>query len=124
MSEMCCTRLAENTGRKKSPFWHHRTTLLLVPSQLRHVSTIGKNLNTDTLSILEVRIAVTLEYSFLLMILLLMIRLMILLGDPVDDPTLHQPGLDLYHHEQLCVVVRWCNWVAVVQLTTEENSFS
>jgi len=27
MSEMCCTRLAENTGRKKSPFWHHRTIL-------------------------------------------------------------------------------------------------
>jgi len=27
MSEMCCTRLAVNTGRKKSPFWHHRTTL-------------------------------------------------------------------------------------------------
>ena len=27
MSETCCTRLAENTGRKKSPFWHHRTTL-------------------------------------------------------------------------------------------------
>jgi len=25
--EMCCTRLAGNTGRKKSPFWHHRTTL-------------------------------------------------------------------------------------------------
>ena len=24
---MCCTRLAENTERKKSPFWHHRTTL-------------------------------------------------------------------------------------------------
>jgi len=24
---MCCTRLAENTGRKKSLFWHHRTTL-------------------------------------------------------------------------------------------------
>ena len=24
---MCCTRLAENTGRKKSPFWHHRTNL-------------------------------------------------------------------------------------------------
>jgi len=24
---MCCTRLAENTGRKKLPFWHHRTTL-------------------------------------------------------------------------------------------------
>jgi len=27
MSEMCCTRLAENTGRKRSPLWHHRTTL-------------------------------------------------------------------------------------------------
>jgi len=24
---MCSTWLAENTGRKKSPFWHHRTTL-------------------------------------------------------------------------------------------------
>jgi len=24
---MRCTLLAENTGRKKSPFWHHRTTL-------------------------------------------------------------------------------------------------
>jgi len=24
---MCCTRLAGNTGRKKSPFWQHRTTL-------------------------------------------------------------------------------------------------
>ena len=24
---MCCTLIAENTGRKKSPFWHHRTTL-------------------------------------------------------------------------------------------------
>jgi len=28
MSEMCCTRLAGNTGRKKSPSAHHRTTLL------------------------------------------------------------------------------------------------
>jgi len=27
MAEMCCTLLAENTGRKKPPFWHHRTTL-------------------------------------------------------------------------------------------------
>jgi len=26
-SEMCCTWLAENTGRKKSPSRHHRTTL-------------------------------------------------------------------------------------------------
>jgi len=25
--EICCKRLAGNTGRKKSPFWHHRTTL-------------------------------------------------------------------------------------------------
>ena len=28
---MCCTRLAGNTGRQKSPFWHHRTTLLWSP---------------------------------------------------------------------------------------------
>jgi len=43
-------RLAENTGRKKSPFWHHRTTLSGLSSQLRHVSTIGKKnlLNIDT----------------------------------------------------------------------------
>jgi len=27
MSEMRCTLLAENTGRKKSPFWHHCTNL-------------------------------------------------------------------------------------------------
>ena len=27
MSEMCCTRLAENIGRKKSPSAHHRTIL-------------------------------------------------------------------------------------------------
>jgi len=27
MSEMRCTRIAEITGRKKSPFWHHRTNL-------------------------------------------------------------------------------------------------
>jgi len=27
MSEMCGARLAGNTGRKKSPFWHHRTNL-------------------------------------------------------------------------------------------------
>ena len=27
MSEMCCTWLAENTGSKKSPYWHHGTTL-------------------------------------------------------------------------------------------------
>jgi len=27
MSEPCCTRLAENAGRKKSPSAHHRITL-------------------------------------------------------------------------------------------------
>jgi len=27
MSEMCCTRLAENTGHKTSPCGHHRTTM-------------------------------------------------------------------------------------------------
>jgi len=45
-SETCCTRLAENTGRKKSPSLHHRTTLFgyIISSQLRHLSTIGKNM--------------------------------------------------------------------------------
>jgi len=35
-------RLAENTELKKSPFWHHHTTLSGLSLQLRHVSTIGK----------------------------------------------------------------------------------
>ena len=52
-SEMCCMRLAENTGRKKSPKLRHLGTIAqlcrAVSSQLRHVSTIGKNLlNIDT----------------------------------------------------------------------------
>jgi len=42
MSEMCCMRLAENTGRKKIAIWHHRTICRAVSSQLSHVSTIGK----------------------------------------------------------------------------------
>ena len=46
--KMWCTRLAGNTGRKndakKSPSRHHRTNCRAVSSQLRHVSTIGKNL--------------------------------------------------------------------------------
>ena len=41
---MCCTRLAANTGHKKSPSGHHRTTSSAISSQLRHVSTIGKKL--------------------------------------------------------------------------------
>jgi len=51
-SEMCCTRLAGNTGcKKKSPFWHHHTTLLAITSELRHILTIGKNLfNSNTSS--------------------------------------------------------------------------
>jgi len=49
MSKMCCTRLAENTGLKKSPFWHMAQFCRALSSQLRHVSTIGKNLlNSDT----------------------------------------------------------------------------
>ena len=39
-SEMFCTRLAGNTGHKKSPFWHHRTTLSVYISG----TTIEKNL--------------------------------------------------------------------------------
>jgi len=36
MSKMRCTRLAENTGHTKSPFWHHRTTYLLLLFFLAH----------------------------------------------------------------------------------------
>jgi len=43
---MCCTRVAENTGRKKSPKNRHLGTMAqlrrAVSSQLRHVLTIGK----------------------------------------------------------------------------------
>jgi len=47
-SEMFCTRLAGNTGRKKSPFWHHRTTL---SGYIFGIKTIGKNLlNSNTSS--------------------------------------------------------------------------
>jgi len=45
-SETCCTRLAENTGCKKSPKSRHLGTVpqicRAISSQLRHVSTIGK----------------------------------------------------------------------------------
>jgi len=48
MSEMCCTRLAENTGRKKVAKNRHLGTIAqlcrVISSQLRHVSSIGKNL--------------------------------------------------------------------------------
>ena len=47
-SEMCCTRLAKNMGRKKSPRIRQLHIVAqccrAVPSQLRHVSTIGKKL--------------------------------------------------------------------------------
>ena len=41
---MCCTRLAENTGRKKRHFGTIAQLCRAVSSQLRHVSTIGKKL--------------------------------------------------------------------------------
>ena len=52
---MCCMRLAENTGRKKSPKIRHLDTIAqlcgAVSLQLRHISTIGKNLlNRNTSS--------------------------------------------------------------------------
>jgi len=53
-SETCCTRLVENAGRKndaKSPSAHHRTTLSgYISSQLRHVSTVGKNVLNSNIS--------------------------------------------------------------------------
>jgi len=47
-SEMCCTRLAENTERKKMAKNRHMGTIAqicrAISSQLRHVSTIGKKI--------------------------------------------------------------------------------
>ena len=47
-SEMCCTRLAANTGRKKVAENRHLGTIAqlcrAISSQIRHVSTIGKKL--------------------------------------------------------------------------------
>ena len=54
MSEMCCTRLTENTGCKKSPKTHHLHTIaqlcLVISLQLRHVSTIRKSLLNSSIS--------------------------------------------------------------------------
>ena len=47
-SEMCCTRLAANTGRKKVAKNRHLGTITqlcrVISSQPRHISTIGKKL--------------------------------------------------------------------------------
>jgi len=51
---MCCTRLAANTGRKNDAKNRHLSTIAQVcraiSSQLRHVSTIGKNLLSNNIS--------------------------------------------------------------------------
>jgi len=54
-SETCCARLAENAGPKKSPKIGHLGTIAqlcrAISSQLRHVSTIGKNLLNSNISV-------------------------------------------------------------------------
>ena len=51
---MCCTRLAANAGPKKVVKTRHLGTIaqlwLAISSQLRHVSTIGKNLLSSNIS--------------------------------------------------------------------------
>jgi len=53
-SETCCTTLAVNTGRKKSSKNRHLGTIAqlcwAISSQLRHISTIGKNLLSSNIS--------------------------------------------------------------------------
>ena len=53
-SETCCTRLAENAGRKKSPKICHLGIIAqlcrAMSSQLRHASTIGKKLLNSNIS--------------------------------------------------------------------------
>ena len=54
MYEMCSTRLAENTGRKNDAKNRHLGTIvqlyLAESSQLRYISTIGKNLLSSNIS--------------------------------------------------------------------------
>ena len=54
-SEMCCTRLSENTGAKKSPKIRHLLTITqlcrAMSSQLRHISTIEKELLNSNISL-------------------------------------------------------------------------
>jgi len=55
MSEMWCTRLAENTGRKKiakkSPSQHHRTTLSgYIFATKAHIDNQKKNLLSSNIS--------------------------------------------------------------------------
>jgi len=51
--EMCCMRLTENAERKKSPKIRHLGTVAqlcrAISSQLRHVSTIEKNIKQQYL---------------------------------------------------------------------------
>jgi len=53
-SETCCTRLAENAGRKKSPKNRHLCSIVqfcrAISSQLRHVSTTEKNVLSNNMS--------------------------------------------------------------------------
>ena len=53
-SETCCTGLAANTGRKKDAKNRHLGTIAqlcqAISSQLRHISTIGKNLLSSNMS--------------------------------------------------------------------------
>jgi len=50
-SEMCCTRLAGKAGPRKSPEIRHLGTIaqLCRTSQLRHLTTIGKNIQQQCL---------------------------------------------------------------------------
>ena len=49
-SETCCTRLAGNAGRKKVAICAPSYNCRAISSQLRHVSTIGKNLFSSNTS--------------------------------------------------------------------------
>ena len=49
-SETCCTRLAENTGRKNRRLRAIAQLYRAISSQLRHISTVGKNLLSSNIS--------------------------------------------------------------------------
>ena len=67
--ETCCRRLAENTGRKKSSENRHLGTIAqhcrAIFSQLRRISTIGKNLLSINISSTSPHNMVTVSYTHL-----------------------------------------------------------
>ena len=105
-SEMCCTRLAGNTGRKSDAKNRHpRTIAQLCPaisSQLRHISTIGKDL-------LNSNISPSCPYNMVNFGLLVAEIVSLLWSTPANwtglAPILSRRILNIYHTSTHCVAL-------------------